>query len=49
MGIAVMREVSSTPRRLLDAGFQMMAVDASRLPGAEGAAICCSPVFGAQE
>jgi dimethylargininase len=34
---------------LVDAGFQMTAVDVSGLQQAEGAVTCCSLVFRAQE
>jgi N-Dimethylarginine dimethylaminohydrolase len=38
-----------TRQRLLDAGFQVMAVDVSELQKAEGAVTCCSLVFRAGE
>ena len=38
-----------TRQRLLDAGFQVMAVDVSELQKAEGAVTCCSLVFRADE
>jgi dimethylargininase len=34
-----------TRQRLLDAGFQVVAVDVSELQKAEGAVTCCSLVF----
>lgn len=38
-----------TRQRLLDAGFQVIAVDVSELQKAEGAVTCCSLVFRADE
>lgn len=38
-----------TRQRLLDAGFNVMAVDVSELQKAEGAVTCCSLVFRADE
>ncbi|MEO8997587.1 MAG: arginine deiminase family protein [Rhodanobacter sp.] len=38
-----------TRQRLLDAGFQVTAVDVSELQKAEGAVTCCSLVFRAEE
>jgi hypothetical protein len=49
MWIAMTREVQSRPRRRVDAGFPMAAVDAPELQTADGAVACCHLVFRAKE